>query len=113
MRKIKICVATLLLGGFCYGQNVDAYKKQVFDRQTELFEESVKEFQQLNFLIEDIVDNLRKDMHYGHITINVGNYYLNEIIIVKRKNRELMHQLWLHRNKTIGEHAIELDYDNE
>jgi hypothetical protein len=105
MRKIKICVATLLLGGFCYGQNVDAYKKQVFDRQTELFEESVKEFQQLNFLIED--------MHYGHITINVGNYYLNEIIIVKRKNRELMHQLWLHRNKTIGEHAIELDYDNE
>ena len=71
MRKIKICVATLLLGGFCYGQNVDAYKKQVFDRQTELFEESVKEFQQLNFLIEDIVDNLRKDMHYGHITINV------------------------------------------
>ena len=113
MRKIKICVAALLLGGFSYGQNVDAYKKSVFDKQTELFEESVKEFQQLNFMIEEIVDNLRKDMYYGNITINVGNYYLNEISIVKRKNRELMNQLWLHRNKTLGEHINQLDYEKE
>ena len=112
MRKIKICVATLLMSGFSYGQSTDC--KQVrFDKQTQLFEEAVKEFQQLNFLIEEIVDNLRKDMYYGKIEINVGNYYLNEVIIVKQKNRELMNQLWLQRNKTLGEHHIDIEYDRE
>tara|TARA_R100000231_G_scaffold134192_1_gene107548 strand:- start:124 stop:462 length:339 start_codon:yes stop_codon:yes gene_type:complete len=112
MRKIKICVATLLLGGFSYGQSTD-YKQLKFDKQTQLFEEAVKEFQQLNFLIEDIVDNLRKDMYYGKITVTKGNYYLNEVILVKQKNKELMNKLWLQRNKTLGEHHIDLEYDRE
>ena len=112
MRKIKICVATLLLGGFSYGQSTD-YKQLKFDKQTQLFEESVKEFQKLNFLIEEIIENLRKDMHYGKINTSKGHYYLNEIILVKQRNRELMNKLWNQRNKTLGEYHVDLEYDEE
>ena len=56
-------------------------------------EEAVKEFKTMNYLIEEIVDNLRKDIYYGKIMHEQGNYYINEVMIVRQKNQEIINKL--------------------
>ena len=111
MRKIKICVATLLMSGFSYGQSTE-FSKQYYDKQTQLFEESVKEFKTLNYMIEDIVDALRMDMYYGRIMHEQGNYYINEVMVVRQRNKELMNKLWAQRHKALGEYDYSVDCQN-
>ena len=111
MRKIKICVATLLMSGFSYGQSTE-FNKQNYDKQTQLFEEAVKEFRTMNYLIEEIVDNLRKDIYYGKIMHEQGNYYINEVMIVRQKNQEIINKLWLQRSKALGEYSYNINCEN-
>ena len=60
----------------------------------EMYEKSVKTFQEIDMRIDDIVDAIRMDMFYGRITQDNGMYYINEVIALKSKNEDLMSDLF-------------------
>ena len=107
MKKVKLCVAALLIGGYSYGQctSGDNWIKE----QDNKYENAVEEFKSIEYQIEDIVDAIRMDMYYGHLTQDKGNYYINEVMTVKIAQRQIMADLWRKRNITLGEHQAKLN----
>ena len=65
MKKVKLCIAGLLLSGVSYGQCT-----------TNPVEEECKTLQ---YTMVDLIDSIREDIFYGRISHEVGNYYLSEV----------------------------------
>ena len=87
MKKITWSVAALLIAGTTlFGQ--------VNDQE---YEKEIETFKSIEFQIEDLIDAIRMDMYYGHLENQRGMYYINEILKVKAKNRDIMADL--HANK--------------
>ena len=102
MRKITWSVAALLIAGTAlFGQPSD-------DNRDE-YEKASKEFKALEYQIEDIVNAIRMDMYYGHLDRDRGNYYINEVMYIKHKQRQVMSDLWRKRNITLSEHQVKLN----
>jgi len=99
MKKITWSVAALLIAGTTlFGQvtNEDYVKQQ-------------EELKSLEYQIEDLIDAIRMDMYYGHLERQRGMYYINGILQVKSRNRDLMAELWKKRNVTLSERYIKLN----
>ena len=99
MKKITWSVAALLIAGTTlFGQvtNEDYVKQQ-------------EELKSLEYQIEDLIDAIRMDMYYGHLERQRGMYYINGILQVKSRNRDLMAELWKKRHVTLGEHQSKLN----
>jgi|TARA_R100000084_G_scaffold44661_1_gene18371 replicative DNA helicase len=102
MKKITWSVAALLIAGTTlFGQTSDDNKEK-YDR-------AMKEFKALEYQIEDIVSAIRMDMYYGHLDTHRGNYYINEVMIIKHKQMRVMEDLWLKRNVTLSELQTKLN----
>jgi len=83
MRKITWSVAALLIAGTTlFGQ--------VNDKE---YEKEVETFKAIEYQIDDIIDAIRMDMYYGHLTQDKGMFYINEVLAIKSKNRDIMAQL--------------------
>jgi len=91
MRKITWSVAALLIAGTTlFGQvNNEDYKKQQ------------EELKSIEYQIDDIIDMVRMDMYYGFLSQDKGMYYINNMVKLKSRNRDMMHDLWKNSyNKT-------------
>ena len=94
MKKIKLCIAGLLLSGLSYGQCTHSYNDSI---EAMSYQQSIKTFKAIEYRIDDIIDAIRMDMFYGRITRENGMYYINEVLALKSKNEDLMNELF--RNK--------------
>ena len=84
MRKITWSVAALLIAGTTlFGQ--------VNDKE---YEKEVETFKAIEYQIDDIIDAIRMDMYYGHLTQDKGMFYINEVLAIKSKNRDIMAELY-------------------
>tara|TARA_R100001015_G_C4604518_1_gene159521 strand:- start:721 stop:1029 length:309 start_codon:yes stop_codon:yes gene_type:complete len=102
MKKITWSVAALLIAGTTlFGQTSDDNKEN--------YEKAMKEFKALEYQIEDIVSAIRMDMYYGHLDRDRGNYYINEVMIIKHKQMQVMSDLWRKRNVTLSEYQSKLN----
>ena len=88
MKKVTWSVAALLIAGTTlFGQPND---KDYINK-----EETVKS---IEYQIEDLIDAIRMDMYYGHLEQQRGMYYINEVLKIKSKNRDIM--LYLYGEKS-------------
>ena len=69
MKKIKLCVATMLLACTAYASTNDT-KPSV----------DTRERGELKFQILNMIEGIQRDMYYGYIPKNQGNYYVNLLI---------------------------------
>ena len=106
MKRVKLCVAALLIGSFSYGQCTN--ELQFVSEQDQKYEEAMKEFKAIEYMVEDIVDAIRMDMYYGHLESQRGNYYIAEILKVRLRNKQIMADLWKNRSVTLGEYQNKL-----
>ena len=84
MKKITWSVAALLIAGTTlFGQ--------VNDKE---YEKEVETFKAIEYQIDDIIDAIRMDMYYGHLTQDKGMFYINEVLAIKSKNRDIMAELY-------------------
>ena len=80
MKKITWSVAALLIAGTTlFGQ--------VNDKE---YDKEVETFKSIEYQIDDIIDAIRMDMYYGHLDRNRGMFYINEVLAIKSKNRDIM-----------------------
>jgi len=70
MKKIKLCVATMLLACTTYANTSDTTKQSVDKRERA----------ELKFQILNLIEDIQYDMYYGYITHNKGNYYVNLLL---------------------------------
>ena len=83
MKKISWSVAALLIAGTTlFGQANDKE-----------YEKEVETFKAIEYQIDDIIDAIRMDMYYGHLTQDKGMFYINEVLAIKSKNRDIMANL--------------------
>ncbi len=83
MKKITWSVAALLIAGTTlFGQ--------INDKE---YEKEVETFKAIEYQIDDIIDAIRMDMYYGHLTQDKGMFYINEVLAIKSKNRDIMANL--------------------
>ena len=83
MRKITWSVAALLIAGTTlFGQ--------INDKE---YEKEVETFKAIEYQIDDIIDAIRMDMYYGHLDQDRGMFYINEVLAIKSKNRDIMANL--------------------
>tara|TARA_R110002110_G_scaffold358081_1_gene567408 strand:+ start:125 stop:406 length:282 start_codon:yes stop_codon:yes gene_type:complete len=79
MKKITLSAAALAIAITTFGQvNNKEYKKEV------------ETFKSIEYQIDDIIDAIRMDMYYGHLDRNRGMFYINEVLAIKSKNRDIM-----------------------
>ena len=87
MKKVKLCVAALLLGGFSYGQEIKECcvktAQSVYDYEG-LVIEQVK-LKSVHYLLEELNDAIRMDLYYNRIDEQLGAYYLEQILILQYK----------------------------
>ena len=103
MKKITWSVAALLIAGMSIGQPSIREYEQGVDKEVN---ETLKA---LEFQIEDIVDAIQMDMHYGYITQDRAKYYINQVYKIKHRHRHIAQDLWRKRNITLGEHQAKLN----
>ena len=83
MKKITWSVAALLIAGTTlFGQLND----KEYDKEVETFKA-------IEYQIDDIIDAIRMDMYYGHLDQDRGMFYINEVLAIKSKNRDIMANL--------------------
>ena len=70
MKKIKLCVATMLLACTTYANTSDTTKPSV----------DTEERGKLKFQILNMIEGIQRDMYYGYIPHNQGNYYVNLLV---------------------------------
>ena len=70
MKKVKLCIAGLLLSGISYGQCT-----------TNPIEEESKLVQ---YSAMHLIDSIREDVYYGRISKRVADYYLEELLRIQR-----------------------------
>jgi predicted RNA-binding protein len=72
MKKIKLTVATLLLGGMCYGQNPYGQVKDDSLTKKIAYIESVN-------TLEDMIEWVRWDIKNGEIRAEIGQSYVENL----------------------------------
>ena len=72
MNKIKLTVATLLLGGMCYGQNPYAQVKDDALTKKIAYIESVN-------TLEDMIEWMQADIKTGLVRAEVGQSYVENL----------------------------------
>ena len=70
MKKVKLCIAGLLLSGISYGQCT-----------TNPVDEECKLIQ---YGAMHLIDSVREDVYYGRISKRVADYYLEELLRIQR-----------------------------
>ena len=70
MKKIKLCVATMLLACATYANTNDTTEPSVDKRERA----------ELKFQILNMIEGIQRDMFYGYIPKNQGNYYVNLLV---------------------------------
>ena len=70
MKKIKLCVATMLLACTTYANTSDTTKPSVDKRERA----------ELKFQIINMIEGIQRDMYYGYIPQNQGNYYVKLLV---------------------------------
>ena len=75
MKKIKLCVATMLLACTTYANTSDTTKPSV----------DTEERGKLKFQILNMIEGIQRDMYYGYIPHNQGNYYVNLLVAMLPK----------------------------
>jgi len=98
MKKITWSVAALLIAGMSYGQTYNSENNKI-DKE---IAESLKS---LEFQIEDIVDAIQMDMHYGYITQERAKYYINQVHQIKHRHQNLVLDLYKNRKLVDNEYA--------
>lgn len=91
MKKIKLCIAGLLLSGMTYGQSAD-YQLMSYCDSVKV--ENYKKFQAIEYRLMDLIDAVRMDMYYGRISQDNGTYYINEIVQLQYENKLLMARIF-------------------
>ena len=77
MKKLKLLVAGLCLSGaICANSN---------DSTTV----SKEKLQQIDYVLNDLISAVRMDMHYGYLREERGNDYINQIVDLKIRNKQL------------------------
>ena len=77
MKKIKLTVAAILLGGMCYAQT--SYEEVDI-------KETVEQRQALDYRINDLIDAIRMDAWYGKISQETAKYYIRELTAIRDVN---------------------------
>jgi len=90
MKKITMSIAALAIAVMSYGQTCCEKATQKVITKEEIYKESVKTFKELDMRLDDIISAIRMDVFYGRITQENGKYYINEIMVLKSKNEDLM-----------------------
>ena len=89
MKKITWSVAALLIAGTTlFGQAED--KDYVNEVET---------FKSIEYQIEDLIDAIRMDMYYGHLERQRGMFYINEVLKIKSKNRDVISYLYNEKSR--------------
>ena len=84
MKKITWSVAALLIAGTTlFGQTSEKE-----------YEKEVETFKAIEYQIDDIIDAIKMDMYYGHLTQDKGKFYINEVLAIKSKNRDILAELY-------------------
>ena len=78
MRKLKLLVAGLCLSGAICANSSDS---------TTVSKENL---QQIDYILDDLLSAVRMDMHYGYLREERGNDYINQIIELMIKNKQLI-----------------------
>ena len=99
MKKIKLCVAGLLLSGMSYGQSACCIKtaQDVYEYEgltMDSYQENVKQFKAIEYRLMDLIDAVKMDMYYGRISQDNGKYYINEIAQLQYENKLLMAKIY-------------------
>ena len=68
MKKIKLCIVGLLLSGVMYGNDTTSVSVDTRERG------------ELKFQILNMIEGIQRDIYYGYIPRNQGNYYVNLLI---------------------------------
>jgi len=97
MKKITWSVAALLIAGMSIGQS--SGHEEIVDKEVS---ETLKS---LEFQIEDIVDAIQMDMHYGYITQDRAKYYINQVYQIKHRHQNLVLDLYKNRKLVDNEYA--------
>ena len=79
MKKIKLTVATLLLGGMCYAQQSEKYHDLEGIATSNTFKAQWAYFESVN-TIEDIIEWMHSDIQDGRVQECVGELYLQNLI---------------------------------
>lgn len=96
MKKITLCVAALAIAISSYGQtNSQEYNKQK------------KDFMSFEYQILDLIDAVRMDMYYGYLQQDKGMYYINEMVKLQARNRDMMADSY--KLFSIGEDMTRID----
>ncbi len=77
MKKIKLTVTAILLGGMSYAQT--SYEE--ID-----VKETVEKREALNYRINDLIDAIRMDSWYGKISEETAKYYISELAAIRDVN---------------------------
>ena len=99
MKKVTWSVAALLIAGMSIGQPSIREYEQGVDKEVS---ETLKA---LEFQIEDIVDAIQMDMHYGYITQERAKYYINQVHQIKHRHQNLVLDLYKNRKLVDNEYA--------
>ena len=95
MKKITLSVAALAIAISSYGQcDVD-------------YNVSLKQFKAVEYQLLDLIDAIRMDMYYGHFDQAKGMYYINEMVKLQSRNRDLMADTY--KAFSIGEDMTRID----
>ncbi len=107
MKKVTLSVAALTIAISSYGQcNHGDYYNQLSHQEIGIYND-------IHYNLEELIDAIRMDMYYGHLERQRGDYYINEVIKARNKNKELMANIWKARMVTLGEHQINIDKNLE
>ena len=76
MKKVKLCIAGLLLTGMSYGQCIDHHK----DSTIVIIEERMR------WKVLDLIESIKIDIYYGKTDKNSGNYYIKRLEAILPSN---------------------------
>ncbi len=85
MKKITLSVAALAIAISSYGQCDIPSDPNYVD-----YNVSLKQFKAVEYQLLDLIDAIRMDMYYGHFDQAKGMYYINEMVKLQSRNRDLM-----------------------
>ena len=78
MRKLKLLVAGLCLSGtICANSNDSTIV-------------SKENLQKIDYVLNDLLSAVRMDIYYGYLREERGNDYINQIVDLKLKNKQLL-----------------------
>tara|TARA_R100001463_G_scaffold9689_1_gene28999 strand:- start:204 stop:521 length:318 start_codon:yes stop_codon:yes gene_type:complete len=100
MKKIKLCVAALLIA-------VNSYSENGYNVPPD-----ISIIQEINNRIHEIVDAIRMDMFYGRITQDNGMYYINEVMTIKKRNEDLISELSNKKQVAQEDYIDSIDCEN-